>query len=579
MDAPHHGRMEASIRRALRAIPVLLRLAPATTVTFLFAPVAAGLIGTLLPAFAYWPAIGANQPSLSAWRDLAHTPGILQAMLSSLSVGVLTTLFSLTAVIVILAVFQGTAMARLIARLVPPMLAVPHLALAIGFAFVIAPSGWIFRLIAAIDGRFEQPPDWLIVNDPAGLSLIAGLCAKEIPFLFFIALTAIPQVEAARLSMVARTLGYGRCAAWIKAVLPRLYPQLRLPLLAVLSYSVSVVDVAMILGPTRPPTLSVQILRWASDPDLTLRLRAGAGALMQLLITFSAIALWISGERLSAWVGKFWIHRGSRWFPERLARWLAAAFAVYVGLAVLASGLVLMLWSFAAQWQFPRAFPSAITTHIWSGAIANSELAIGHSIGIAVAVTFVALVLSLACLENERHQRPTAAATVLLYIPLIIPQIAFLGGIQWLLLFVRADIDWLSVGFAHLIFVLPYVFLALAETWRTYDERYRTIARCLGASPGRVFWTIQLPMQVRPVAAAAAIGIAVSATQYLPTLLCSSGRFETITTLALTLSSGGDRRLAAIYALLQASVPLVAFILAIAIPALVFRGRKMLANA
>jgi putative thiamine transport system permease protein len=571
--------MEASIRRAVRAFPVLVRLAPAATIIFLFAPVAAGLVGTLLPAFGYWPAIGANQPSFSAWRDLAQTPGILQAMLTSLSVGLVTTLVSLTAVIVMLAVFQGTAMAPLIARLVPPMLATPHLALAIGFAFVIAPSGWIFRLISAIAGPFEHPPDWLILNDPAGLSLIAGLCAKEIPFLFFIATSAIPQIEAARLSMVARTFGYGRCAAWIKAVLPRLYPQMRLPLLAVLSYSASVVDVAIILGPTRPSTLSVQILRWASDPDLTLRLRAGAGALLQLLITFSAIALWIAGERLFAWVGKFWIDRGSRWFPERFTRCLAGAFAAYVGVVVLASALVLILWSVAANWQFPRAFPGAITTHIWSVAVANSELAIGHSIGIAVAVTFAALVLSLACLENERHQRPTAAATVLLYVPLILPQIAFLGGIQWLLLFVRADIDWLSVGFAHLVFVLPYVFLALAESWRTHDERYRTIARCLGASPWRVFWAIQLPMQIRPVAAAAAVGIAVSATQYLPTLLCSSGRFETITTRALTLSSGGDRRLAAIYALLQTSLPLVAFTLAIVIPAVAFRGRKMLANA
>jgi putative thiamine transport system permease protein len=578
VDAPPDRGVETSIRRALRPSPGLLRLAPTITVTVLFTPVAAGFLGTLLPAFDYWPAIGADHPSLSAWRDLVHTPGLPRALLSCLNVGILTTLLSLTAVIAMMAAFQDTAIARRIAQLVPPMLAVPHLALAIGFAFVIAPSGVVFRLVSAIAGSFDQPPDLLIVNDPAGFSLVAGLCAKEIPFLFFIAMTAIPAAEAARLSKVARTFGYGRSAAWIKAVLPDLYPHLRLPLLAVLSYAISVVDVAIILGPTRPPTLAVQILRWAYDPDLMLRLRAGAGALLQLFLTLAAIGLWIAGEHLLARLGKLWIERGFRWFPERAARWLAAAFTAYVGLAVLASVLVLILWSFAARWQFPKSFPNAWTTDVWSAAIASSQLAIGHSVGIAVAVTLVALVLSLACLENERDQRPTRAAIILLYVPLIIPQIAFLGGIQWLLLFVRADIDWFSVGFAHLIFVLPYVFLALAESWRRFDERYRTIARCLGASRWRVFWAIQLPMQMRPVAAATAIGVAVSATQYLPTLLCSSGRFETITTLALTLSSGGDRRLAAVYALLQASVPLGAFTLAIALPAIAFRRRKMLAN-
>jgi putative thiamine transport system permease protein len=42
--------------------------------------------------------------------------------------------------------------------------------------------------------------------------------------------------------------------------------------------------------------------------------------------------------------------------------------------------------------------------------------------------------------------------------------------------------------------------------------------------------------------AALAVGFAVSVAQYLPTLFVGAGRFNTVTTEAVTLASGGQRR-------------------------------------
>ena len=53
----------------------------------------------------------------------------------------------------------------------------------------------------------------------------------------------------------------------------------------------------------------------------------------------------------------------------------------------------------------------------------------------------------------------------------------------------------------------------------------------------------------------------------------------TITTEAVTLASGGDRRVSAIYALLQALLPFAAFLLAIVVPAVVLRQSPGLAAA
>ena len=46
-----------------------------------------------------------------------------------------------------------------------------------------------------------------------------------------------------------------------------LYRQIRLPLYAVLAFALSVVDMALVLGPSAPPVLAVQVLRWLTDPD------------------------------------------------------------------------------------------------------------------------------------------------------------------------------------------------------------------------------------------------------------------------------------------------------------------------
>ena len=99
------------------------------------------------------------------------------------------------------------------------------------------------------------------------------------PFLFLMTLAAIGQVDAARIRTMARTLGYGPIAAWLKTVFPQVYPQIRLPVFAVLAYAVSVVDVAIVLAPTTPPPLAVQLVRWFNDPELAMRFVASAGAI------------------------------------------------------------------------------------------------------------------------------------------------------------------------------------------------------------------------------------------------------------------------------------------------------------
>jgi putative thiamine transport system permease protein len=121
---------------------------------------------------------------------------------------------------------------------------------------------------------------------------------------------------------------------------------------------------------------------------------------------------------------------------------------------------------------------------------------------------------------------------------------------------------------------MPYVFLSLSEPWRAFDRRYEAVAAGLGKKRSTVLLSIRLPILLRAVLTAAAVGFAVSVGQYLATVLVGAGRLPTITTEAVALASGGDRRIIGVYAFLQMLLPAAAFAIATLAPTLIFRHRR-----
>jgi putative thiamine transport system permease protein len=81
-------------------------------------------------------------------------------------------------------------------------------------------------------------------------------------------------------------------------------------------------------------------------------------------------------------------------------------------------------------------------------------------------------------------------------------------------------------------------------------------------------------MLLKPMLAALAVGFAVSVAQYLPTLFAGGGRFVTVTTEAVALSAGGNRRVLAVQAMLQIALPLLGFGLAALVSYGAGRSRK-----
>ena len=553
-----------------------LRLLPGLTLALFLLPVLAGLAGTLLPAFGILPGSSATGFSLKPWVELLSAPELPGALLASVVSGLLATMLSFAAAIAIAAALHGTRFHAWLARLLSPLLALPHAAIAIGFAFLIAPSGWLVRAAAPLLAPSGQPPDFAAPGDSLGLALALGLMLKETPFLLLAILSGLGQFPADRALLSARMLGYRPATAWLKVVLPQLYPQLRLPIYAVLAFSLSVVDMGLILGPSAPPALAPLLLAWFNDASLDSLFPAAAGAVLQALLAGTAILLWRGGEIAVARLSRSWLAGGGRGGSGIVGSVIgfAAACSLLLVAALAIAGLG--LWSFAWRWPFPAVLPVSWTLGNWAAGSLGLGRVLGTSLLLGLATTGIALALSLGCLENERRHglHPTARVLWLIYLPLLVPQISFLFGTAALDAWLGIDATLLALIWSHLLFVLPYVFLMLADPYRGLDERYARTGLCLGAGRARVFFRLTLPLLLRPILAAAAVGFSVSLSLYLPTLFAGAGRFETLATEAVALATGGDRRLAGVFGFLQAAMPLAGFALALLLPALVYRNRR-----
>ena len=176
---------------------------------FVLTPVLAGLVGAVLPATGWFPPLGGDSISLSPLRTFLLEPGLMTSVSLSIFTALMATTLSYLLAIGLLAVLVGTGGGAFLTRLISPLLSVPHITIAVGFLFLLQPSGWLIRLLSPWATGWDRPPNLNLVPDEAGWMLVTGLVAKEVPFLILMGLSAASQIDARRLLEGGRSLGYG----------------------------------------------------------------------------------------------------------------------------------------------------------------------------------------------------------------------------------------------------------------------------------------------------------------------------------------------------------------------------------
>lgn len=532
--------------------PYLLQISSA----LLAAPIALLLIAACATIL---PAIG----QFDAWNALREAPGLLRAVGMTLWTGLASTLLAWWLTAWLLSQAFGRPWWHKLVRSLPPLLATPHAAFAVGLVFLIAPSGWFLRSMSPWLTGYSAPPQIATSQDAYGLGLIAMLVFKEVPFLLWAAATQLQRDDTGarwqREAWAAQTLGYSRQRAFWQVLWPQLSKRLLWPLLAVLAYGLTVVDAALIAGPGSPATLSVRAWQWLQDSDeATNTVGAAAGWFLTALVAASA-ALLVLQEKFSKhlWLG----FNGQRGKDTELRTWSVGRIAWGAVLLLYAAVLLALgVGSVAGIWPFPALLPQSLSWEAWSS-VMGSSASVWMTLAIAASSSGIALIWAVAWLELSPPSWD-AALRKLLYLPLLLPGVLWVVGIHRLALAGGLTGTWLGVLLAHLLAVLPYTLIALSPAYQGFDARYAHISAALGKSRWTYLSQVKWPLLRTSLWSTAAVGFAVSVAQFLPTLYIGEGRIVTVTTEAVTLSSGGQRSLVAAFAWLQWLLPAMAFALA-----------------
>ncbi len=520
-----------------------------------------------------------------AWRSLWHDPQTLPALAMSLCSGLASSVLATAASAWLL---SRTARPALLQRLLQRqawMLAVPHAAFAMGLVLWIAPSGWLLRLFSPWATGLDAPPPWPTTQDPWGLGLIAVLTLKEIPFLLWSAGSHLLRPEVAlrlqRELQVAASFGYGAQAAWWRIVWPQLLARMAAPLLAVLAYSLTVVDVALVIGPGSPPTLAVLAWQWLQDANVDHNAQGGAAAwaLAALVLVCAAAAwalrqapLWRRWRSSGVPSGMGWGASGHGFDTRSTAGTNPRTRAVAVARAGASTGLgatallttlylaiiaALLLGSLMGSWPFPALLPARWSMAAWH-TVWDSAATLWTTLWLAAASAACALLWVIAWLELA-SPRWQARMQTLVYLPLVLPGLLWVIGLHRLALAWGLDASATGVWLAHVLACLPYVLLSMAGTYGGYDRRWWQLAASLGQTRWQFVLQAKWPMLRATIASGFAVGFAVSVAQYLPTLYLGGGRLATVTTEAVGLASGGQRSLMAAFAWLQWLLPVLVF--------------------
>lgn len=526
----------------------------------LLLPLLAGVFGTFLSSFNLF-FFQKNLDILESWTRLWEHPSTWPALWLSLRTAVIATILSLLGSGMILSMWQSNFLRYWLGRWLILPIALPHATAAIILILLLAPSGWLWRLFATSN---SLPPEFPFPHDTAGWALVFGLVSKELPFLLLIQLNVCRQLPEATRVKTAQLLGQPPWLGWWLTVFPSLYQQIRLPLWAVLAFSFSVIDMALILGPTAPPTFSVLILQWSTDPMLEQQALAAAGSLLQGMVLLILLLCWWVVEQVIRVLPQIPTRMWSLHKIGFLLNQIAWSLIVS-GIVLLCGGMTcLLLWSFARRWPFPAGLPTEWTLLTWERNSAEliPLLATTAGLGVAAAVIGLLLVMIWLYFQHSPNCDRSLVEESWVYLPLILPQLTFLFGIQILANFLRLEGTALLVLWIHLVYVLPYTLLLLAGSWRTNQLRFRRVGQILGQSAWRILWSVQLPVLRPLILMTMAIGFSVSLAQYLPTTIAGAGRWSTLTTEAVSLASGQDRRLLSLLGIWQSFLPALALSLA-----------------
>ena len=212
-------------------------------------------------------------------------------------------------------------------------------------------------------------------------------------------------------------------------------------------------------------------------------------------------------------------------------------------IALLLPLIPLLMWSFVTFWRWPTIVPQ-FDGGYWVELIADQKLlpALKNSLILSSLVTFLSLALSIFAAKNlgTRLFRGKRLIEFALLIPMFIPQIAVVFGMQSVFIKLGLYSNFVGLLIAHLVFYVPYATLLLTAVFENYDISIEYQARTLGVGCIKTMLFVTLPAVRSGVIVTGVFCFIGSWSVYLLNNIIGHPHFKTLPTLIFPLVSVGN---------------------------------------
>ena len=483
--------------------------------------------------------------------------GLLSSVLSSLLLSLLAPIIALYVAFTVYSQYRFNPRWQALEQRLAPLLSLPHLAVALGIVYLFSSGGMVWSVLWELFG--STPPEWFGLGRKSLLSMLIAISIKEVPFFLFIFSALGRQLAIKDWLLQGRALGYSESASWWLLVFPTVLKQSRLALLAAMAFTLSVLDISLLIGPNIPELYAVVLYNWQTGFTADEQAMAFLGNLLLLTMLGVLVAAiytheWFAIKRIRTLAVMA--------NPLKITR-LARIFTAWLGLfslLTLAILLTFLLWSLGWNTQSPFSAASWSTT-LWQDEWFFMQTPLLNSLNIAFFSSVLGVAITLIALELQRQIKRYLPDYVWL-LAILLPQLSMVYGWQIAHTDMSASYSTAWIVLSHLPFTFAYSYLVLRGPFQSLDRHYELVAASFGYSYWQCWWQVRF-MLLRPaLLSALAIAFSVSVAQYIPTLMLGAGRVSTITTEAVAIASGNEQSITAVYMLVQAALPFIAFFIA-----------------
>lgn len=188
---------------------------------------------------------------------------------------------------------------------------------------------------------------------------------------------------------------------------------------------------------------------------------------------------------------------------SKSSRWLSWSYLAGVLILLYLPIVVLIVNSFnASKYGIHWA---GFTWKWYVKLFANEGLmqAAGHSALIAISsATLATIIGTLAAVALHRYQfKGKAILSSMVFVSMLTPEIVLAIALLIIFILLGIQLGFWSLLLAHITFCLPFVIVAVYSRLRGFDMKMLEAARDLGATEGKIFMKIILPLALPAVAA------------------------------------------------------------------------------